>query len=159
MKRSNRHSTGHHNVSSLVGQGKKSKSSGDHRYNSYNTPTIVIDESSLLSNRESEQTANPALNEDIHPFSEFRRSTNDQQPSNISNSFDSYTVLSELRTISSHVTDLNECIQQQREDREKTEDWQFIAMVIDRFFLIIFIIFITILVLKGFFLIPNSSKL
>jgi hypothetical protein len=102
------------------------------------------DEMNNRSGEREEQPTNSTLNASTVPVLESQGLNNYQDSSNLLRSPNSDIIRSDLHSIVSQLTNLTQCIQQQESDREKSRDWQFLAMVIDRLCLILFIIFLII---------------
>jgi hypothetical protein len=139
MRRSNRDLTWrsiHRQWSSSVKrQDDISKRAGDDHHKSPSTPLLVVNQPLLHSSELEEISKSQCLN-------------NYQDPSNLLRASDSDIIRSELRTIASQVATLTQCIQQQEKDHKISQDWQFLAMVIDRLCFILFIIFIIIFAIQ-----------
>ena len=74
-------------------------------------------------------------------------------------SFQTEIIRSELRVIISHLAILSHHIRQEEKHNEESEDWKFMAMVIDRLCLILFTISMAIFTGLTLFSIPNILKL
>lgn len=80
------------------------------------------------------------------------------RPSNITHSFDMEMIRSELRIIISHLAILTRQVQQQEEDSDLSEEWKFVAMVIDRLCLFLFTASMILFTLLTLFSTPMFSK-
>ena len=103
---------------------------------------LLADNQSLLPSGDLEQP--PTIS-----MSEVQHRNNHEKSSNLPDSSDSNVIRSELQNIVSELASLTHCIQQQRIDYKKSQDWQFLARIIDRICLILFIIYMIIFIFQA----------
>ena len=84
---------------------------------------------------------------------------NPQNLSRVSHSCDTEVIRSELRVIIAHLAILSRQAREQEEDNDVSQDWKFVAMVVDRLCLILFIMSMTLFTGLTLFSTPNFFKL
>ncbi|CAF2616454.1 unnamed protein product [Rotaria sp. Silwood2] len=105
------------------------------------TNVINVDKEPLefLDNRK-KQSSNSLLEFAVPPATEIHGSRHHQNTSNELCTFDRGMTRSELRVITSQLAILVNYSRQKEKDDDESQDWQFVAMVIDRLCLIVFAI-------------------
>jgi hypothetical protein len=93
------------------------------------------------------------------PLSKIQRSRHYPDLSRVLQSCDTEMIRSELRVIISQLAFLANHTRRQEEHEDEAQDWKFVAMVIDRLCLIIFVIAMTLFTLLTLFSSPNFFKL
>lgn len=103
---------------------------------------INVDGQSFLSVNEPDMQRSESVVEfSLLPATKMQHSNHYQDLSKISHSCDMEMICSELRIIISQLATLTHHAQREEEHEDESQDWKFVAMVIDRLFLILFIIF------------------
>ncbi len=78
------------------------------------------------------------------PVPKLQHSPDDNHSSNVSHSYETDMIYLELRTIISQLNTITDYIWLQEKYDNESQDWKFVAMVIDRLCLILFLFFLTI---------------
>lgn len=141
---------------------------GNHQYKSPSAPLlnnnfellssniINADQQSFLSMDDREKQRSQSVLDLLGPLvPQIRPSNHYQNLSNITHSFDVEMIRSELRIIISHLATLTRQAKQQEEHDDATEDWKFVAMVVDRLCLIIFAVCMVLFTLLTLFSTPR----
>jgi hypothetical protein len=145
----------------------------NHHYKSLSVP-LLNDDFELLSNNviniDHDQHTLPLPNDrgnqrsdsmadfSVPPVSKIQRSHHHQDLSKILHSCDMEMIRSELRIIISQLAKLTHHLRRQEEHDDESQDWKFVAMVIDRLCLVIFTIFMILFTSLTFFSIPDVFK-
>jgi len=80
----------------------------------------------------------------VSPASKLQNADDNHHLSAVSHSCETNTIYLELRTIISQLAMITDHIRRQEKHENESQDWKFVAMVIDRLCLILFLIFLAI---------------
>ena len=106
-----------------------------------------------------EERSDLVLEVSVPSISEIEHSRHSHDLTGVLHSLDTETIRSELRIIISQLAFINNQIRQQDKHDDESQDWEFVAMVIDRLCLIIFITSMTLFTLLTFLSTPHFFKL
>ncbi len=129
-------------------------------FESLTNNVINVDQESFqFINEREKQRSESVVEFSLPSISKIKHAAHHQDLSKVLHSCDIEMIRSELRIIISQLATLSNHTQRQEEFDDESQDWKFIAMVIDRLFLIIFIAIM--ILFNGFTLYstPHFSKL
>jgi len=95
----------------------------------------------------------------VSPTSRIPQSHNQRDLSKALNTYQTEMIRSELRIITSHLAILSHRVRREEKYNKESEDWKFVAMVIDRLCLILFTISMIVFTGSTLFSVPNFFKL
>jgi hypothetical protein len=138
---------------------------GNHHYKSPSAPLLenVINGDSQFSeilNDRDKQRSDSVIEFSVPPISNIPQSSHRQRDvSKEMYSLQAEIILSELRIILSHLAFISHHIQREEKQNQESEDWKFVAMVIDRLCLILFTLSMALFTGLTLFSAPNFLKL
>lgn len=129
----------HHRCSPTVEQSNNTHNHIDIHYPK--SPVVTIPNNITNINGQQSDSVPKTL---TSPKSILKNAHNDHHSSTTSYSCETNIIYSELRTIISHLTIITDHIWRQEKFENESQDWKFVAMVVDRLCLILFIISVAI---------------
>ena len=132
----------------------------DNTFEPLSTDITNINRQSFQSFDEREQQRSKSVMDfSIPPMAKLRPTNNYLNLSRVSHSCDIEMMQSELRVIISQLTTLTRQARRQEENDDVSQDWKFVAMVVDRLCLILFTISMALFTALTLFSTPNFFKL
>jgi hypothetical protein len=137
---------------------------GNHHYKSPSAPLLdnVINGDSQFSeilNDRDKQRSDSFIEFSVPAISNIPQSHRQRDVSKEMYSLQAEIIRSELRIIISHLAFISHHIRREEKHNEESEDWKFVAMVIDRLCLILFTLSMALFTGLTLFSVPNFLKL